>query len=169
MDLVTVLSVLALVAAFGAWFWPRAPTTTAPELPQPILSSEPSKGLKVRLAFGFLTFNHPPWLSDDQMLLVSVANPQPRPIRVISVGLEFEGDGRTMPWLTPGSERSMPFVLAETEQNQFWLPLREIGQAMCKNGLTDVRRARAFVRDSYDEQHLSDWVDCDAKDWVKTK
>ena len=93
------------------------------------------------------------------MLLVNVANPQPRPYRVTSVGLEFDGDGRTMPWLAPGSERPLPFVLNETEHNQFWVPLKEIGMMMSKNGLSEIRRVRAFVRDSYDDKHVSD-LDC---------
>jgi hypothetical protein len=39
---------------------------------------------------------------------------------------------------------------------------------MCHHGLTKVRRARAFVLDSYDGKHVSDWVDCNAVRWAAT-
>jgi hypothetical protein len=158
-----ILAALGVAVGLVQWLWPRSPKSAPP---QPVEVPGQETGLKVRASFGFLTFNSPPWISEDQMLLVSVANRHPRPFRVVSVGLEFEGDGRTMPWVRHGSQRPLPFVLNETEDNQFWLPLHDVGRGMIANGLGHVKRLRAFVHDSYNEKHVSEWVDCVAADWA---
>ena len=67
----------------------RRPT---PNTPTPLPPRNPA--LSVNLAFGELTYDGPPYLS-DQMLIFTVANPSERPIQLTGIRLPLK-DGANM-------------------------------------------------------------------------
>jgi hypothetical protein len=162
-----ILAGAAVVVGLLAWLLPRQQKIViAPEdVPASPSKPSPETALKVTLSYGFLTLENPRGLS-DQMALVKAASRYHRPVRVTSVGLRLEG-GRQMPWFVPGSQRPLPFVLNETEANQFWAPMRDIGAALIEAGFSKPLKVRAYVADSYDVEHLSDWKEVNPVEFSK--
>jgi len=123
--------------------------------------------LKVSATFGFLAYEYPRRLSEDQMLFIEAANPTFHLYQIVSVGLQLKGTKKQLAWIDIESVPQIPCALRETETVRAWKPLRFIGQALCQQGMTAPLKMRGFVLDTYDTRHYSDWVDCDPTDWAK--
>lgn len=98
--------VLAVIALFR-WFSRLA--TSAP----PALDS----GLRISLAFGGLTYDGPPYLS-DQMLIFTVANSSHRPVQLTSIRLPLK-DGANMVFPHLDGDNRLPCIVAPGSSNKF--------------------------------------------------
>ena len=86
------LTAVGVVTGFYFWLRPRAPNNSSlNRAASPMAESELlTAGLRVSSSFGFLTFNNPPRLSEDQMLFIEAANANSRPIRVVFISMNIE-------------------------------------------------------------------------------
>ena len=101
---------------------------------------------------------------EDLCVLVEVANPNPRPLRVSALEIQEEG-GRRFAVATPGSDKGLPCLLNETEKAHYWASAPQLGNIMVESGYGRKRRIKALITDSYDKKHVSEWMEFDAAHW----
>jgi len=181
-----IATIVAVVLALAAWLWPRAPVSTSPVVaspaPEPIqlpsqqvatptsvgdspgraVPSPPlhlQRGLLVSIGLSVLA------TEKDMCIMVEAANPNPRPIRVVAVGLQMENK-REVAFTQPGSDKGIPCLLQETENAHYWASAPEFGRVLVETGFGRKRKIRGYVTDSYDQRHFSEWTEFDPTYWA---
>jgi hypothetical protein len=133
--------VLGIVAILRWLFKPKAANPNTP-------------ALQIKLGFGGLTYDGPPYLS-DQMMLFSVANPtSDRPTQLTSIHLPLNGANMVFPHLD--GERQMPCMIAPATAVRFWVPLSDVKERLRSRGFAFPLTIQAVASDALGNEYASD-------------
>jgi hypothetical protein len=143
------VTVIVAVFALLRWLF-RSATPNAPPLPR-----VPS--LQVNLAFGGLTYDGPPYLS-DQMLLFTVANPSERPVQLTGIRLPLK-NGANMVFPHLEGERRLPCMIEPGTNSKFWVKLSEVEASIRSRDYIGSVKIRAVATDALGNDYTSNPVD----------
>lgn len=144
---VGVATVAAVFSLLYSLLRPKASTPTA--IPK---FSEPP--LRLNFAFGALTYDEPPYLS-DQMIIFTVTNPSDRPVQLASIHLPLQGANMAFPHL--GGEKRLPCMVDPGTSLKFWVQLSSVQASARSRGHTDIQ-IHAVATDGLGNEYASNQV-----------
>jgi hypothetical protein len=111
--------------------------------------------LQINLGFGGLTYDGPPYMS-DQMLLFSIANPSERPVQLASIRVPLKG--KTMVFQHLEGERRLPCMVDPGTNVKFWVPLSDVEATIQSHNFTGPIKIHAVASDALDNDYASNTV-----------
>jgi hypothetical protein len=111
--------------------------------------------LQIKLGFGGLTYDGPPYLG-DQMMLLSVANPSDRPVQL--TGIHVPLNGANMVFLHLDGETRMPCMIAPGTNVKFWVPLSDVQASLRSRNFTTPLKIHAVASDALGNEYPSNPV-----------
>ena len=116
----------------------------------------PDPSLRVKLAFGFLTYG--PDLGPDQMLLFTVANPSHMPVQLKGLHVPLKG-GANMFFPDLDGERRIPCVIEPGISVMFWVKVSGVQATLRGRNYTCPITIHAVATDALGNEHVSNSVD----------
>jgi len=133
---------VAVVMTVASWFASRRTTSVR------------DPHLRVKLAFGFLTYDGPEL--SDQMLLFTVANPTDRPLQLTGISIPMKKANLVFPSLD--GERRLPCSVEPGTNLKFWVKLSDVEQILRNRGFTGTMNIRAVASDALGNEYASNPV-----------
>lgn len=115
------------------------------------LFGSPPVGLRIEVAFGFLTFG--PKVS-DQMLIFTVTNRAEKAMRIASIKVPLGKQGNMFFYDLDG-ERSLPCYIEPGTSLKFWTGLKELEGSLREQGIVGQRSLAAIVTDGVGVEYRS--------------
>jgi hypothetical protein len=109
--------------------------------------------LRVRLSFGFLTYDSPPRLS-DQKFIINADNPSPRNVTLVALSIPLPKK-RSLALIHLDGQRQMPVDLGPGSSAQFWIDSDELESQTIKAGMKQHGKFRVIARDALGNEHRS--------------
>jgi|SRR5271165_5665233 len=113
-------------------------------------------GLQVNLAFGALTYDGPPHLS-DQMLIFTAANPSDRSTQLTGIRLPLK-NGSTMVFPHLDGERRLPCHIEPGTSSKFWVKLADVEASMRDHGYSRPAKIHVIASDALGNDYTSNSV-----------
>jgi hypothetical protein len=150
-----VFSGVGIPVATGLFFLLRAVFRRATaNTPAPLLPRSPA--LSVNLSFGALTYDGPPYLS-DQMLIFTVANPSERPIQLTGIRLPLTNTAN-MAFPHLGGEKQLPCMIEPGTSSKFWVDLSDVQMSVRSRGYASPLELHAVASDGLGNSYESNSV-----------
>lgn len=111
--------------------------------------------LQVSLGFGGLTYEVPPYLS-EQMLLFSVANRSDKPAQLTSIHLPLKGC--TMIFNRLCGEQRIPCMIAPGTNVKFWIELADVEASLKGQSHSGSTKIHAVASDALGNEYRSNSV-----------
>ena len=132
-----------------AVFRPATANTLAPLPPR-------NPALSVNLSFGALTYDGPPYLS-DQMLIFTVANPSERPIQLAGIRLPLK-NGASVIFPHLDGEKQLPCMIEQGTSSKFWVNLSDVQMSVRSRGYPSPLDLHAVASDGLGNSYESNSV-----------
>ncbi len=143
------IGVTGILGAIAVVRWLFRPATKSIQPPHP-------PALQIKLAFGALTYDGPPYLG-DQMLLFTVANPSDRPAQLTDIRLPFK-NGSNMVFPHMAGERRLPCMIDPALSVKFWVKLSDVAMVLRSRGYTGAIEIHAVASDALGNDYASNSV-----------
>lgn len=142
-----VTGILSIIAVVRWLFRPAIKRAQPPPRPP---------ALQVNLAFGHLTYEGPPYLS-DQMLLFTIANPSERAAQLTGIRLPLKnGSNMVFPYLD--GEKRMPCMIEPGTSSKFWVKLSDVEASIRSAGYNGGTQIHAVATDALGNQYPSNFL-----------
>ncbi len=120
--------------------------------------------LIAKIANGFMT--NGPKIS-DLMILLEVANPSERIIKVAAVEIKIKKNKLVFFRGIDGTI-AIPFELHPGDSASFWIPMKEVISTLQQKGVTGKQSLKACFRTAIGDEFLSKKLSIDVDEWAKS-
>ena len=99
------------------------------------------------------------------MFLLEATNPGERSVKLNTMGFQL-GGGKTVALPKPQSNVNFPHRLEEGESCTVWVEIKEVANALQRDGFKGTVTLRGFYRDQLGTEYLSSAYEFNPDDWT---